>query len=1027
MREATVERPEMHERSALLDISLIRLQAVDWALVLFAGFVAAAILTRFWDLGSRALHHDESLHAVFSYYLYNGQGYQHDPLMHGPFLFHATAFIFWLFGDSDFTVRVAPALFGVLIVAFPWLLRKWFGLRGALIAVFLTLISPTILYYSRFIRHDIFALLWTLIVVYGILKYLDEGEDRWLVVTGAGLALFYSTKEVSYLLSVVFWSFLVLVVIYQFMQGMRSLRALRASRAWHLVVLIAALLAPFATALVVEVFFGQIVGLGWDALDYSSAGILRSGVIFVVLFALGAGAAAYLYDLSKYILFAAPFYTIFILLHTTFLTNGQGMATGFVGALGYWLDQHGVRRGEQPWYYYILLLWLYEYLALAVGLFGGGWLLARGQNEAMLDDEQRIHVRGLFPLFLFWWLVVGFVLFSLAGEKMPWLSVHMSLPAIWLAAWTLGHLADRIAWTELRKRGGFWFALTFAAALIAGLTLLYLAIAGQWPLRGTDLTALTVTSRWLAALIVLGTAGWFAWRLGQRLGDSAGDVAALVVLVPLVVMTVRYAWLASYVHGDIAREMLIYTQTTPDVTMVMDELEMLSRRIAGGRDMVIAYDNEVSWPFEWYLRHFPNKRYFGENPSANIAEAPVVLVGLSNEQKIKPYIPDYIRHQYKLRWWFPEEYKDLINSERGYLTVVDEARDPASRRLFLDFILWRKLRDPLGSTDFVMYVRPDVVNEVWQYGNLVQAIDPALARDPYTEAEVSLSPTQVLGTGAAGAAAGQFNTPRAVAVGPDGQLVVADSGNHRLQLFSPDGELQQTIGSPGAGTGEFNEPWGVAIGPDGSIYVADTWNHRIQKFDADGTFVTAWGTFADTQGTLEQPATFWGPRGIAVDTEGRVYVADTGNKRIQVFDAEGTFIDMFGGAGNEPGQMREPTGVAVAPDGSIYVADTWNRRVQVFDADFNYTREWRIRGWRSESIVNKPSVATDGNHVWVTDPEAHRVIEFDTRGEVLRVWGRFGTEPAAFNLPLGLSYGAGRLAVVDSENHRVKLYSIAGP
>lgn len=1015
-----MERTERFEKQNLLDLPILRLRAIDWALVLFGLIVAGAVLTRFWDLGSRALHHDESLHAVFSHYLYNGQGYQHDPLMHGPFLFHVTALVFWLFGDSDFTVRVAPAIFGVAIVAFPWLIRKWIGVRGALIASFLALISPSILYYSRFIRHDVFALLWTLIIVYGVFQYLDDGRNRWLAVTGAGLALMYSTKEISFLFSIVVWVFLAVVVAYQLFKA--GMDAVRDSRAWHLIVLIGALLAPLATAFIVEVILGNLGGLGWDALDYSAAGIARSGAIFAVLFAVGVGAVYLLSDLSKFTVMASVFYTIYILLHTTFLTNGQGVASGFVGALGYWIDQHGVRRGEQPWFYYILLLWLYEYLPLLIGLFGGGTLLVLGRNGDSIEDDGRIRVNGLFPMFLMWWLTVSFVLYSWAGEKMPWLSVHMALPAIWLAAWTLGYVFDRFSWDTLRERNGVWFALAFTGACVAGLMLFYLAFSGQFPLQGTDLESLNVTARWLAALIVLVAAGWAAWRLMQELGsDAAGDAAILVIFALLAVMTVRHAWLASYVHGDIAREMLIYTQSSPDVTMVDEDLRAISKRLTGGLDMVVAYDNEVSWPFEWYLRHFSNKKFYGENPTADIADAPVVLVGLANEQKVKQFIPDYIRHQYKLRWWFPEEYKDLINSDRGYRTAIDEIQDPESRRLFLDFFLWRKLRDPLGSTDFVMYVRPDLVEEVWQYGNLVQAIDPSLAEDPYEEQQVTLQPSNILSAGTDV----QFSSPKAVAVGPDGQMAVADSGNNRIILFDAAGNLQTTIGGEqGTQPGQFSEPWGVAIGPEGNIYVADTWNHRVQKFDSDGNPMNAWGTFADTQGTLEQPATFWGPRGIAVGDDGRVYVADTGNKRVQVFESDGTFVEMFGGAGSELGQMLEPTGVTVGSDGAIYVADTWNRRVQVFTPEFEYEREWSIRGWRGESVVNKPSITTDGSHVWVTDPEVHRVIEFDTEGEVQRVWGNFGTEPAAFNLPLGVSVDAGRLLVADSENQRVKTYDL---
>src|SRR3990172_7538156 len=93
-----------------------------------------ALSTRFFDLGSRALHHDESLHAYFSWRYYAGFGYTHDPMMHGPSIFHLTALVYLLLGASDYTARVAPAIFGVIIVMLPIFLRKQLGQWGTLTA-----------------------------------------------------------------------------------------------------------------------------------------------------------------------------------------------------------------------------------------------------------------------------------------------------------------------------------------------------------------------------------------------------------------------------------------------------------------------------------------------------------------------------------------------------------------------------------------------------------------------------------------------------------------------------------------------------------------------------------------------------------------------------------------------------------------------------------------------------------------------------------------------------------------------------
>ncbi|HET7094025.1 MAG TPA: hypothetical protein VFI22_11115, partial [Thermomicrobiales bacterium] len=130
--EATAARPR-------------RQLTVSVEVLLYAAILVAAVLTRFWDLGSRALHHDESLHSYFSWLLATGQGYTHDPLMHGPFLFHFNALSYMLFGATDATSRATAAIAGVATVAMPWLLRgpRQLGRWGALFASFLLLISPT--------------------------------------------------------------------------------------------------------------------------------------------------------------------------------------------------------------------------------------------------------------------------------------------------------------------------------------------------------------------------------------------------------------------------------------------------------------------------------------------------------------------------------------------------------------------------------------------------------------------------------------------------------------------------------------------------------------------------------------------------------------------------------------------------------------------------------------------------------------------------------------------------------------------
>jgi len=166
----------------------------------------AAVVSRFWDLGSRALHHDESLHAYFSWLYATGGGYIHDPLMHGPFLFHVTALAFLLLGDSNATARVTPALFGVGIVMLPYLLRgpRQLGRWGALAASALLLVSPSILYYSRFLRHDVYTVFGTLLLFAAIVRYVERPARRWLLTGTITLILLFTNHEVIFIIALSF-------------------------------------------------------------------------------------------------------------------------------------------------------------------------------------------------------------------------------------------------------------------------------------------------------------------------------------------------------------------------------------------------------------------------------------------------------------------------------------------------------------------------------------------------------------------------------------------------------------------------------------------------------------------------------------------------------------------------------------------------------------------------------------------------------------------------------------------------------
>jgi DNA-binding beta-propeller fold protein YncE len=239
-----------------------------------------------------------------------------------------------------------------------------------------------------------------------------------------------------------------------------------------------------------------------------------------------------------------------------------------------------------------------------------------------------------------------------------------------------------------------------------------------------------------------------------------------------------------------------------------------------------------------------------------------------------------------------------------------------------------------------------------------------------------------------------------------------------VTVFNQDGSVATSWGGAGQGDGQFQEPWGVAVAPNGNVYVADTWNHRIQYFDASGKFLGKWGRLGDAKGRTDaDPGVFWGPRSIAIDPAGDVYVTDTGNKRVQVFGLDGSFKRMFGGEGNAPGQFKEQVGIALDPQGNVWVADTWNSRLQKLSASGAALTQVAVRcGWESQNVTNKPYVAVDGQgRVAVTCPEQGKVVMFGADGQQLKEIPLQGG-----GAPVGIAVAAdGRLLVADAKGNVV--------
>lgn len=868
-------------------------------------------------------------------------------------------------------------------------------------------------------------------------------------------------------------------------------KMIRRQRSFDLLMLLGALVLPLLAAFPVGM-------VGWNPLDYSMAGMLRTALFLVPLAAAGVALGLW-WNPRTYLTCLAIFLPIFTVLYTSFFTNGAGFFAGLVGALGYWLSQQGVQRGSQPWYYYTLVqIPIYEYLpaigalvALYFGLRYRRFLTWAGfapaqqpEQEVPLDldveaveDGEDLSTDGLpspmaeevsapveqetqsencqdslaeesaaprrvpvLALLLFW-TFTSLVAFSLAGEKMPWLTLHIATPMILAAGWGFGFMADTTDWKRFGEQKS-WLALLLLPVFVASAAGVFTStLGGQLPFQGKELEQLKATGNFVMALAGLIFSGWGITHFLRDLRTrQLLRIFASAFAVLFAVLTARTAFTASYINYDLATEFLVYAHGGNGPKQMLAQIEEISRRTTDGLGIQIAYDNDGIYPFRWYLRDYPNATFYGNEPTRDLREKAIVIVSDNNYARVDPLLNDnFIYYQYQRLWWPMQDYFDL-SAERVWAAIKNPQMRQAVFDIWLnrDYKLYAELegRDNLTLENWYpaasirMYIRKDIVSQIWNFG--AAPVAPIVQEDPYEKGKISLTPDKAIG--APGSEAGQLNAPRGLAVAPDGTIYVADSRNNRIQHFSPDGSLLQEWGGitvvteedPGV-DGLFNEPWGVAVGPDGSVYVTDTWNHRIQKFTADGKFVAKWGFF----GTAEAPNTFWGPRGIAVDSQGRVYVADTGNKRIVIFTADGQPITQFGGPGYEAGKLDEPVGVAVDANGLVYVTDTWNQRIQVFSPSpsgdfFTPLRQWDVSAWYGQSLDNKPFIAVnrDGD-LFVNDPEGYRILQFTADGVFVRTWGDPSSGLDGFRMPAGVAIDSeGHLWVSDAVNNVILRFTL---
>jgi len=393
--------------------------------------MALGLVLRLVDLGTRALHHDESLDAWFSQRFLDDTYEGYDPVYHGPLRFYITAGFFWLLGLSTTTARLISALAGTALIGLPWFLRRQIG-RAATIAIAAILcISPSYLYFSRFGREDAFFAFLSLAFFVMLLAHLQRPRPALVVGLLVTLVAAWAVKESVFLLVLVVGSFLLVELSGELWEASGG-RPVGSGA-----VLIGAGLAVLAFVL------GEplVANMAWWG------ALLIGGVVYTGVRARRAGVAAADVPVLRaviapgwqvWVLAAGIGAFVFVALFTVLFRTSTGANTastpwnavfdGLFGGWDYWRSQQDVNRGGQPGYYYLFVLPLYEFVTIGLALVG------------IRRELRRSTLVGRFAL---WSAIVSLAAYSYAGERMPWLVVHPLLPFVLLAGLGAQELWER--------------------------------------------------------------------------------------------------------------------------------------------------------------------------------------------------------------------------------------------------------------------------------------------------------------------------------------------------------------------------------------------------------------------------------------------------------------------------------------------------------------------------------------------------------------------------------------------------------
>ena len=624
----------------------------------FLSIIMLSAFMHLYQLDKQSLHHDESMHVFYSWFIYKGDltafSNIHTPMMHGPFQFYFNSLLFHLFGDSNYTARLLPALFGILLSILPLLFRKDLGNLLTLVFAFTLTISPTLLYFSRFARNDIYVAVWSLVIICCYLRYNKSGEFKYLIVSSLVLAFFFITKESAYIFTAFLLVYLLVTIFSDFLKSFSTkdfkglVIANKHNIEYFMFLLIVSLPIGGAGFILFQEQLNLILGstewpnVGLPNADSSTYAItitiMLSTISIIFIFLHRILIFLKLIDnqfkfisVKKLLCIIFIFFFVLLIFHTSFFTKFDGVKIAFWQSLGYWIAQHDVARGAQPWFYYIMLALVYEYSAFIIGSISGIYFLYKGNKNEK---------------FIAYWAFISFLFYSYAGEKMPWLLVEVILP---------------------------FYLVSF-----------------------------------------YGIRKWLNWLMNSSFSNFryiyySSIFLILILFISPINNTIRLV----YTNPGWPNELLVYVQSSPHIAEIDKQISLISKETNKLNQLTIQIDSTdgFSWPWAWYFRNYDSVSYrdFGNNPFTNPNQAAdIVLISDRNKSKNHYFLNQHNSPVlYTHRWWNPEIYKEFSISN---IRFIPEITDNGCK--LIDYFLHRGIDSSIGSIYANIYVRESLSSTI---------------------------------------------------------------------------------------------------------------------------------------------------------------------------------------------------------------------------------------------------------------------------------------------------------------------------